>query len=122
MSDRRVRRVLATGSVGNLPVEILRMIWKQVYKLEAAMRIQRLFRAMRARDTLLSSWVAPQHTIQSIVRNFWIARRGRGFMERQRRRRERREREEVAAFRNYVNIFLTQGWQAAAAYDQMYHS
>ena len=32
MSDRRVRRVLATGSVGNLPLEILRVIWQEVHR------------------------------------------------------------------------------------------
>ena len=96
MSDRRVRRVLATGSLGDLPVEILRVIWKQVYKLEAAMRIQRSFRAMRARDTLLRIFVWGQ----PIVRKLWIARRGQGFMARERRRRERRLREEMLRFSN----------------------
>ena len=42
MSDRRVRRVLATGSVGNLPLEILRVIWQEVYR--AGRRARRALR------------------------------------------------------------------------------
>jgi len=32
MSDGRVRRVIASGSIGNLPLEILRVIWLEVYR------------------------------------------------------------------------------------------
>ena len=42
MSDRRVRRVLATGSVGDLPVEILRVIWEDVHR--AGQRARRALR------------------------------------------------------------------------------
>jgi len=42
MSDRRVRRVIATGSVGNLPLEILRVIWQEVHR--AGRRARRALR------------------------------------------------------------------------------
>ena len=49
MSDGRVRRVIATGRVGDLPLEILRVIWQEVHRAGADAR-----RALRRHITKIS--------------------------------------------------------------------
>ena len=55
MSDRRVRRVLATGRVGNLPLEILRVIWQDVHRAgrRARRALRRYFMKIQVINALL---------------------------------------------------------------------
>ncbi len=83
---RQTDAIIATGPLNPLlPVDILLKIWRRVIR-DAATSIQRLFRAMRARDTLLSSWASSRPSVLGITRRLWIGSNAQGYIMRQRRR------------------------------------
>ena len=94
------RRIIATKRIGDLPVEILIVIWRRVFR-DAATRIQRLFRAVSARDRVFESlWRQRGGLALTHVQD-------RGVVQRFNRRSQHRE------FEKFMDIMPHLSWRRA---------
>ena len=94
------RRIIDTGKIGDLPKEILIEIWRRVFR-DAATRIQRLFRAVSARDRVFESlWRQRGGLTLTHVQD-------RGVIQRFNRRDEQRE------FEKFMDIMPHLSWRRA---------